>query len=268
MSYEKTIIIETNCCDGVPEIPALAIMRLSTEKLKRVQRVFSLPLLPFQWWPYDSDYEIQSVEVTSGKSGELIFSLADNEIQTQTIGVPEEALHAIRTSSVTHTHHTIGTNNLFHEQVVKLFGPLNIHFHNGVVETPFAQKRVIASERIFNLYVYVENDVIRGLGATVREANGSPEEKLSLLQRTNKDDLVNARRFPVPSRYLLNAAGRTTQIGQLTHDQFNRLAAAGQILDIFAEVLSTVGAPVPPLYCVSPVVNGALPVMATVVRTK
>lgn len=276
MSYEKTIFIETTCYDGSPDIPALALLRLSTEKLKRLHQTFSLSpsqqprllILPFQWWPHESDFEIQGVEVSASQSGALIFSPSSKEIPMQTIGIPKEALHAIRTSSVTHTHHTIGTSALFHEQVVKMWGPHNFHFHNGASEIPSFQKREIAAERIFNLYIYAENDVIRELGVTVRAANGSPEDKISLLQRTNKEDLTNARRFPVPSRYTLRAVGGTSQPGALTHDQFNQLAAEGKLLKIFEEVLIALDSPRSPLYCVTPVVNGAIPMFTTVVRTK
>ena len=276
MSYEKTIIIETNCYDGSPDNPALAFLRLSTEKLKRLHQALSLPLsqrpneiiLPFQWWPIDSDYEIQGIKVSAGKSGALILSPSSDEVEMQTIGVPGEALHAIRTSSVTHTHHVIGASDLFCELVVRMLGPLNIHFHKGVIETPSSQKRKIAAERIFNLYIYADDDVICELGATVREANGSPEEKLCILQLANKEDLVNARRFPVPSRYSMAAADGIARTGALTHDQFNQLASTGQLLVVFKEVLTALGAPRSPLYCSSPVVNGVLPEMTTVVRTK
>ena len=275
MSYEKTIIIETTYNDGSPEIPALAFLRLDTANLKHLHQSFAAPssqqpnfaILLFQWWPYDSEYEIQGVKVSANTSGALTFSPNSDEITMRTIAVPKEVLHAIRISSVTHTHHIIGSSDLFREQVAKKLGSANFHFHTAVWDGATPQKREIAAERIFNLYIYAENDVIRELGATVRESNGSPEDKLSVLQRFNKEDMVKARRFPVPSRYTLRAAGGTAQTGALTHDQFNDLAAAGQLLNVFDEVLIALDSPRPPLYCVSPVINGALPAMSTIVRT-
>ena len=60
-----------------------------------------------------------------------------------------------------------------------------------------------ASERIFNLFLFVDGELITKLGGVCHEKSGSDRDKLSFLQANVNDDLPNAIDFSVPGRYQL-----------------------------------------------------------------
>lgn len=122
-------------------------------------------------------------------------------------------------------------------------------------------------ECIYNLYIYVNNDIISELGVAIREAYGSDESKIRLLQSTHMTDLAGARRFPVPSRYSIVFADGVKQPGMLAHDTFNYLASMNQHLAVFEDLFSAIGAPRAPLTIITPIVNGAIPKTLTVAIT-
>jgi hypothetical protein len=89
-------------------------------------------------------------------------------------------------------------------------------------------------EKIFNLFLFVENDIIVGLGARCHQPDG---EKLALLQRQVKHDLPGAVRFPVPKRYPLVFSDGTTGTG-LQYQSYQKLALLNRHLDLFEEVFA------------------------------
>jgi hypothetical protein len=68
-------------------------------------------------------------------------------------------------------------------------------------------------EKVLNLFLFVEDDIIVGLGARCHHAEGSDREKIAFLQRQVKHDLAQADRFPMPTRYHLVFPDGTTGTG-------------------------------------------------------
>jgi hypothetical protein len=110
------------------------------------------------------------------------------------------------------------------------------------------------TEKIFNLFLFVESDVIVGLGARCRQADGSDREKLAFLQRQVKHDLQKAERFPVPKRYQVVFPDGRTGTG-IRYQSYQKLAMLQRHLDLFEEIFTHFGASASPLMCFTPVVD-------------
>ena len=110
-------------------------------------------------------------------------------------------------------------------------------------------------ERVFNLFVFIEDDIIRRIGAVMHEMDGSDEDKLAFLQFQFATDLPEAKRYPVPSRYILINDGERYP-GAISYDGFMELASIGRQTEFFEEVFKELKAPPRPLMCVTPVVDG------------
>lgn len=121
-------------------------------------------------------------------------------------------------------------------------------------------------ERVFNLFLFVNDGRIRELGVSIHEAIGSDSSKLKLLQRKVNDDLLRARRFAVPNRYRAVTGNGVMEAGVLSHGVFNELASARKHLDVFEELFKAVGAPRDPLTCITPVVDGVVPLIEEVLK--
>jgi hypothetical protein len=111
------------------------------------------------------------------------------------------------------------------------------------------------SEKVFNLFLFVENDIIVGLGARCHEAHGSDREKLSFLHRQVKHDPTAAIRFPVPRRYQLVFPDGTTGTG-LQYQSYQTLAMLQRYLDLFEDIFTHFQASDSPLMCITPIVAG------------
>jgi hypothetical protein len=109
-------------------------------------------------------------------------------------------------------------------------------------------------EKIFNLFLFLENEIIVGLGARCHQADGSDREKLALLQRQVKHDLPGADRFPMPKRYHLVFPDGRTGTG-IQYQSYQQLARIQQHLDLFEEVFTHFGASNNPLMCITPIVD-------------
>jgi hypothetical protein len=110
-------------------------------------------------------------------------------------------------------------------------------------------------EKIFNLFLFVENDIIVGLGARCHHADGTDGEKLALLQRQMKHDLPGAERFPIPERYSLVLPDGRSGTG-LHYQSYQKLALLQRHLDLFEEIFTHFGASDNPLMCITPAVDG------------
>jgi hypothetical protein len=109
-------------------------------------------------------------------------------------------------------------------------------------------------EKVFNLFLFIKDDIIIGLGARCHQADGTDREKMALLQRQVKHDLPNAERFPMPKRYHLVFPDGTTGTG-IQYQNYQQLAMMQRHLDLFEEVFTYLGASDTPLMCITPIVD-------------
>jgi hypothetical protein len=101
-------------------------------------------------------------------------------------------------------------------------------------------------EKVFNLFLFVENDIIIGLGARCHLAEGSDREKIAFLQRQVKHDLARAEQFPIPTRYRLVFPDGRTGTG-IQYHSYQQLALLQRHLDMFEELFIHYEAPDNPL---------------------
>ena len=111
-----------------------------------------------------------------------------------------------------------------------------------------------ASEKIFNLFLFVDGELITKLGGVCHEKSGSDRDKLSFLQANVNDDLPNAIDFSVPGRYQL-ATSSGLKPG-LRYEGYMRLAELGKRLEVFEEIFAHFNGPPDPLSCITPIVDG------------
>jgi hypothetical protein len=109
----------------------------------------------------------------------------------------------------------------------------------------------------FNLFVFVEKDYVRELGAAVREVDGSDEEKLEQLQSTAVTDAANASRFRIPPQFMARQEDGSFEAG-IEYRMFQRMTNGGRLCEVFEEVLSELGAGPAPMICLTPVVDGTV----------
>ena len=124
----------------------------------------------------------------------------------------------------------------------------------------------IRTERIFNLFLFVEHGVITTYGAKYHKMSGTEPYKLARLQSLVDDDVLQSRRFPVPKSFvLLNSPIGIRLDGAICIDSFYELVAWGRHPTIFEEAFAVMKAPRDPLFCITPVVGGIVTVDSAVV---
>ena len=105
-------------------------------------------------------------------------------------------------------------------------------------------------ERIFNLFIYTNGDVIEQLGVVVHEMEGSDEEKLAFLRKAVDYD------YKVAEKAVVKFCSYGTSNGEFKYSSYLAMARAGRSLDVFEKIFSIYGANEAPLSCITPIVNG------------
>ena len=111
-------------------------------------------------------------------------------------------------------------------------------------------------ERVFNLYLIIEDEIIRGVAARPHDLDMSEPEMIEFLQANATPDLGIAQRFPLPDRYVLLSPHEPVRSSGLRYQSFLELAEAGQHLGVFEVALQALEGPAEPLFCITPVVDG------------
>lgn len=125
----------------------------------------------------------------------------------------------------------------------------------------FFNQSDVRTERIFNLFLFVEHGVITTYGATYHKMTGTENKKLAYLQLRVTQDVAASRRFSVPKSFeLFNTASGTRKFGAISIDAFYELATSGRHLEMFEEAFAAMNAPRDPLVCITPVVDGVVTV--------
>ncbi|MFA6978523.1 MAG: hypothetical protein WC209_04280 [Ignavibacteriaceae bacterium] len=105
------------------------------------------------------------------------------------------------------------------------------------------------TEKILNLYLVIEQGVIEEFRAYSYEADGSDEEKISLLKTNAANDFHSSFKFDAP----VSNAGK-----KMKYKQFSRLEKQGKQFLLFEEIFQKFQVPDSPLVCLTPVVDGKI----------
>jgi hypothetical protein len=111
-------------------------------------------------------------------------------------------------------------------------------------------------EKLFNLFLLIEDGIICQIGAVCHEKDGTDEQKTKFLQSQVDSDLPNAKLYPLPKRYIRFTEPSAGIAGSLSYEGFQQLGAAGKQLEVFEEVFKDLGASQNPLVCITAIVNG------------
>lgn len=118
------------------------------------------------------------------------------------------------------------------------------------------------TEKTFNLFIFVKNDIIYELGVVVHEQEGTDQEKLAFLQSQTMTDLKKAIRFLIPSRYLIEDEVTGKTINALKYEKFRTLTQMNLHTQVFEEIFQSFNASQTPLFCLTPVIDGELKIDA------
>lgn len=100
------------------------------------------------------------------------------------------------------------------------------------------------AERIYNIYIFYENDVCSTVGYTVHDHYGSDDEGTDFLKARVYADLKVAVRLSLKKPF--------------TRDEYNAWARLGESHYLIDEVFSTIGASMAPLFVSTPVKDGEI----------
>ena len=106
------------------------------------------------------------------------------------------------------------------------------------------------NEKIFNLFIYTNGDVIDQIGFVVHEMDGSDEEKITYLRDSVDHD------YKIAEKAVVKSCSFGTSNGEFKYSSYLAMARAGRSLEVFEEIFSNYGANEAPLSCITPIVNG------------
>lgn len=121
------------------------------------------------------------------------------------------------------------------------------------------------SEKVVNLFLFINDGLIREIGATWHDAKGSDDVKLLFLQSKVEDDWRGSRRHPVPGWCSAVRQDGVIEKSCVSYEGFRQLAGSGQQMKILEAVFSQYKfAPENPLMVVTPVVDGVVKIEAVI----
>jgi hypothetical protein len=114
------------------------------------------------------------------------------------------------------------------------------------------------TEKTFNLFVFVEDDIIHELGVVVHEQEGTDQEKIAFLRSQAVADFKKAIRFLIPNRFLIENEATGERINALKYEKLRILMKMNLHMEVFEEIFQSLNASTTPLCCMTPVVEGEL----------
>ena len=108
------------------------------------------------------------------------------------------------------------------------------------------------SEHAYNLFYFVRDGILQEIGAVENQFDGSDTEIGTKLRDAVSEDLLRARRFPLP-----------TNFARITSEEYNTLERLGRQLEVFEPAFVALNAPQQPLVCITAVVDGKIEIDGT-----
>lgn len=111
-------------------------------------------------------------------------------------------------------------------------------------------------ENIYNLYLYIDNEILNMVGATVHYYEGNDEEKLQFLKSLVESDLKVAQKFNLPERFKLLFLGNL--LNAIDYPSYRDLSNKGHGLLVFEKAFTALNASANPLMIITPVRDGQI----------
>jgi hypothetical protein len=111
-------------------------------------------------------------------------------------------------------------------------------------------------ETVFNLFLFISNNIINEIGVVSHQLNGTDKEKLFFLQSQVDNDLKNAKKIPIPSKFSRSDAGSHPVL--FHHERYNAMMRLGRHLQLFEEIFQNLNAPDKPLLVITSIVDGKI----------
>ena len=104
-------------------------------------------------------------------------------------------------------------------------------------------------EKVLNLYLVINNNLITELRGICYEIDGDDTSKMSFLKEMAKNDFNKAIVFDPP----ISKSGKN-----MPYSTFYKLEKTGKQFTVFEDVFKHFGAPDSPLVCLTPVMDGEI----------
>jgi hypothetical protein len=111
------------------------------------------------------------------------------------------------------------------------------------------------SERAANLFLFVEGEVVKSLGAVAHDLEGDDDRIIAFLRSRVAVDASRAARYPLPVACIKSWLGVDAEQG-LPFEMYSYLERTGKVLHLFEDALQAIKAPQRPLVCITPIVDG------------
>ena len=102
---------------------------------------------------------------------------------------------------------------------------------------------IVVAETVYNLFIYVNNNVIDEVGLVLHHLEGADEDKLVILKESVDQDYKTADRYKV--------------LSGLTRAKYRAMERMGRHLELFEPLFQEVGAPADPLFALTAIEDGA-----------
>jgi hypothetical protein len=113
---------------------------------------------------------------------------------------------------------------------------------------------LLMKEIIYNLFLLVDDEIIRKVGISSHEYDGSDEEKIKFLQDNTDKDLPLTQHFSLPVNFTLLIDGKIENA--IDYVTFRDLANQGHALLLFEKAFNILNVAQNPLVVVTPVKDG------------
>ena len=105
------------------------------------------------------------------------------------------------------------------------------------------------SERILNIYLIINNNLVEEFRAIRYEKDGNDDEKIEYLKSQVNEDFPKAFHFDAP---------QDNKGHYMNYKKFSKLEKKGRHFELFENIFSSFDVPEQPLVCVTPVVDGKI----------
>lgn len=105
------------------------------------------------------------------------------------------------------------------------------------------------SEIILNIYLIINDNLVKEFRAVSYKKEGTDNEKIEFLKSKVESDLNNAYKFDAPTDKKGNF---------MNYNKFYKLEKKGRHFELFENIFSDFDVPEKPLVCVTPVVDGKI----------